>query len=82
MKEFNNTPPPPEGDGERLWMEGEDYYLNEKGLMVLTAKHHLKRGYCCGMGCMHCPYNYEAVPEPKRSLLIAGKNTNENKPSI
>jgi hypothetical protein len=34
----------------------EDYYFNEKGLMVFTAKYHLKRGYCCGSGCKHCPY--------------------------
>ena len=36
--------------------EGEDYYLNEQGLMVFTAKYHLKRGYCCQNGCRHCPY--------------------------
>jgi hypothetical protein len=23
---------------------------------VFTAQHHLKRGYCCGNGCRHCPY--------------------------
>lgn len=33
----------------------EDYYF-EKGLMVMTAKHHMKRGYCCGSGCRHCPF--------------------------
>ncbi|TDQ14936.1 hypothetical protein DFQ04_2817 [Algoriphagus boseongensis] len=34
----------------------EDYYINENGLMVFTEKYHLKRGYCCGSGCKHCPY--------------------------
>lgn len=53
------------------WIEGEDYYLNEKGLVTFTAKYLLERGYCCGSGCRHCPYNYEAVPEPKRSYLLA-----------
>jgi hypothetical protein len=38
--------------------EGEDYYLNEQGLMVFTAKYHLKRGSCCQSGCRHCPYGY------------------------
>ncbi|MGM0945821.1 MAG: DUF5522 domain-containing protein [Bacteroidota bacterium] len=33
-----------------------DYYFNEQGLMVFTAQYHLKRGYCCGNGCLHCPY--------------------------
>jgi len=51
-------------------IEGEDFYFNEQGLMVLTEKFHLTRGYCCGNGCKHCPYNFENVPEPKRSLLL------------
>lgn len=36
--------------------EGKDYYFNEQGLMVLTEAYHLRRGYCCGNGCKHCPY--------------------------
>lgn len=28
----------------------------EGGRTVLTASFHLKRGYCCGNGCRHCPY--------------------------
>ncbi|WP_165838136.1 DUF5522 domain-containing protein [Pontibacter arcticus] len=38
--------------------EKEDYYLNEQGLLVFTAKYHLKRGYCCENGCKHCPYGF------------------------
>lgn len=38
--------------------EGVDYYF-ENGLMVLTAHFLLKRGYCCGNGCRHCPYTRE-----------------------
>jgi hypothetical protein len=54
--------------------EGLDYYLDRDGFVVLTERHHLDRGYCCGLSCRHCPYLYEAVPEPKRSLLLAQKN--------
>nr|WP_165933492.1 DUF5522 domain-containing protein [Arundinibacter roseus] len=36
----------------------EDYYLNEKGFMVFTQAYHLKRGYCCKNGCLHCPYGF------------------------
>ena len=50
--------------------EGEDYYFNEAGLMVLTEAFHLKKGFCCGNGCMHCPYNYENVHEPRRTELL------------
>lgn len=54
--------------------EGIDYYYNKDGFVVLTEAYHLKKGYCCGNGCKHCPYNYEAVPEPKRSALIQEKH--------
>lgn len=50
--------------------EKTDYYFNEKGLMVFTENYHLKRGYCCGNGCLHCPYHYQNVPEPARSRLL------------
>lgn len=43
--------------------EGEDFYFNEEGLMVLTEKYHLKRGVCCGNKCSHCPYNWKNVKE-------------------
>jgi hypothetical protein len=59
-------------------IEGIDYYLNKEGLLVFTEKYLLDRGYCCGNGCLHCPYNYEKVPEPKRSeLLEALKKSSE-----
>jgi hypothetical protein len=49
---------------------GTDYYFNEEGLMVLTEAFHLKKGFCCGNGCKHCPYNYMNVPEPQRKALL------------
>jgi hypothetical protein len=45
--------------------------MNDDGYFVMTAQYHLERGYCCGNGCLHCPFNYENVPEPKRTELIA-----------
>jgi hypothetical protein len=54
--------------------EGLDYYYNEQGYIVLTEKYHLEKGFCCGFGCLHCPYNYENVPEPKRSELVEKRN--------
>ena len=56
-------------------IEGEDFYYNEQGYVVLTEKYHLKKGSCCGNGCKHCPYNYINVPEPKRSELLILKAT-------
>jgi hypothetical protein len=37
------------------FVEGVDYYF-ENALMILTEGFLLKRGYCCGNGCRHCPY--------------------------
>ena len=45
-KQSEPAPPP---------LEPEDYYM-EGPYMVFTASYHLKRGYCCGSGCRHCPY--------------------------
>lgn len=33
-----------------------DFYFDTNGLMVFSKSYHLKRGYCCGNGCRHCPY--------------------------
>jgi Family of unknown function (DUF5522) len=52
-------------------MEEEYYYQEGNGLMVFTEAYHIKRGFCCGCGCKHCPYEYEAVKEPRRSELKA-----------
>ena len=35
-------------------MAGDFYF--ENGLVVFTAAYHLRRGYCCGSNCRHCPY--------------------------
>ena len=45
-------------------VENEDYYL-ERGLMVFTARYHLRRGYCCEQGCRHCPYPEELKAKSK-----------------
>jgi hypothetical protein len=60
--------------------EGEDFYYNEQGLMVLTEKYHLGRGYCCGNGCRHCPYDFDRVPEPRQSQLREQRQKNGDTP--
>lgn len=44
--------------------EGIDYYFNDDGNFVFTEAYHLKRGYCCKNGCLHCPWK-EPLPSPK-----------------
>lgn len=37
--------------------KGEDTYIDPKtGYSVFTAEYLLRRGFCCGSGCRHCPY--------------------------
>jgi len=48
-------------------VENEDYYLDD-GLMVLTARYHLRRGYCCEQGCRHCPYTEEPKDNTRKNL--------------
>jgi len=38
------------------FVEDEDFY-REGDFIVFTRRYHLKRGYCCGSGCRHCPYD-------------------------
>lgn len=59
--------------------EGIDFYYNETGCIVLTAKYHQERGYCCGYGCKHCPYDYENVPPARRKLLLEERKQDEQK---
>lgn len=56
-------------------IEGVHYYINDTGYVVLSEQYHRERGYCCGNGCLHCPFRYEAVPEPRRSQLLAREQT-------
>jgi hypothetical protein len=55
------TPKNQSGESSKF-IEGVDYYY-ENGLMVLTAHFLLKRGFCCGNGCRHCPYPTEEVKD-------------------
>jgi len=58
--------------------ENEDYYILPDGRLVFSAKYLNSRGYCCGNGCLNCPFDYENVPEPRRSMLQEGRRQNRN----
>ncbi|RPD40408.1 DUF5522 domain-containing protein [Chitinophaga barathri] len=53
--------------------ENIDFYYNAQGYVVLTEKYHRERGFCCGNGCLHCPFDYENVPEDKKSRLLEAR---------
>jgi hypothetical protein len=33
-----------------------DFYYDKEGRMVMTESYHIRRGKCCGSGCLNCPY--------------------------
>jgi hypothetical protein len=45
-------------------VEGEDFIMNDQGLLVFTAKYLLKRGHCCQSGCENCPYGFTSAVDP------------------
>lgn len=57
--------------------EHKDYYLLPDGRLVFTASYLLKRGYCCGNGCLNCPFDYENVPEPRKGNLLANREDHD-----
>lgn len=53
-------PPEQPRQDDTTALNTHDWYF-ENGLLVYTAAYHLKRGYCCGSGCRHCPYEPKHV---------------------
>ena len=53
--------------------EHEDYYILPDGRLVFTASYLEARGFCCGNGCLNCPFEYESVSEPRRSYLLESR---------
>jgi len=46
-----------------------DFYFEPGGLLVFTEAYHLRRGYCCGSGCRHCPYPNEKMAESSARIV-------------
>lgn len=70
MSTMDEHPKPPEDDPrtkqlKQLGYEDGDFYFTGEGYVVWTEAYHLKRGYCCGNGCRHCPYGHEAVKKAR-----------------
>ena len=61
MSEYRNNKDEQSQDPKPL-VDGVDFYFDD-GLMVLTELYLLNRGYCCGNGCRHCPYDQKVVLE-------------------
>ena len=47
-----------------------DRYMTPDGRIVFTEHFLLKQGRCCGLGCLHCPY--EPPHESGNTRVAAG----------
>jgi hypothetical protein len=65
-----------------LFDDDELSYTNSDGYVVLKEEFLLKRGYCCGNGCLHCPFEYKNVLDEKRKQFLISRReqrkTSEN----
>jgi hypothetical protein len=59
----------------KLNRNDESLYYLENGKVVFTPKYHLERGYCCGSGCRHCPYDPKYI---KGNTKIKTKENGNN----
>lgn len=53
-----------------------DFEMNEDGLMVASRDFLLRRGYCCGNGCLNCPYR--GTPQDRRSQWLRERDDPRN----
>jgi len=56
VTEFHRSKNP---SGRQKILPGDFYF--DSGMIVFTAAYHLRRGFCCGSGCRHCPYQKIAI---------------------
>lgn len=49
---------------------------DEFGRLVFTREFHLRRGYCCGNGCKHCPYGRVNVRKRRANKLLTTASRN------
>ena len=54
---------------EKACQEGKYTYGDpETGYQVFTELAHKDRGYCCGSGCRHCPFNHKNVGDKANKI--------------
>ena len=58
-------------------MTDEDYYINDEGKVVFKPEYHLRRSYCCGSGCLHCPFEPKHV-KGNKNVAIRERDRSEN----
>lgn len=58
MDKRNTITPQAQVRHDEACRQGSDTYLDpDSGYTVMTSLYLLRRGWCCGSGCRHCPYD-------------------------
>lgn len=64
-----------------LFSDDEPFYINDSGLYVFTREYLLLRGYCCGNGCLHCPYDYRNVVDASKKERLLDERRKAQSPN-
>ena len=50
-----------QNNGVKTKMLDPIYFYEENGKKIMTEAFHISRGFCCGNGCRHCPFEPKSV---------------------
>ncbi len=67
LPDESSTTPRTDRPPAPLAEDGEYYF--DGPLFVFTAAYHLRRGYCCGNDCRHCPFDADGNPVPGKGFV-------------
>ena len=59
------------------FVEKIHYYL-ENGKIIFTEQYHIDRGFCCGNGCRHCPFQPKHIKGNKDINNVNNTTTNSS----
>ena len=60
---------------KKTLFDDDEFYINDSGFYVFTEAYLLKRGYCCGNGCLHCPYDYKQVQDEEKKKQLQDRQS-------
>jgi Family of unknown function (DUF5522) len=60
--------PAPVPAADAALVEGLDFYRDEHGRTVFTEHYNRRRGFCCFLGCRHCPWG-QAGRTPSEAFM-------------
>jgi hypothetical protein len=53
-----------------LFDDDDSFLINDKKTIIFDEAYLIKRGYCCGNGCVHCPFGYKNVLDEHKKMAF------------